>query len=70
MTEHRIGMPPGEIHGTAVVRDKDGRVKGSFTFGGPATPEDVKNLREAGYNVTEETTNGSHTDDSSPQRGN
>lgn len=34
--------PRGFVTGTAVVRDKDGNVKGSFTFGGDATLEQVQ----------------------------
>ncbi len=31
----------GEIRGVAEVRDKDGNLKGSFTFGGEASIEDA-----------------------------
>lgn len=42
--ENDLGTTPGFITGTAVVRDKDGNVKGTFTFGGPATPAQAVEL--------------------------
>lgn len=37
----------GEIRGTAEVRDKHGNLKGTFTFAGPATEEQFKELQKA-----------------------
>jgi hypothetical protein len=37
----------GELRGTAVVRDKDGKVKQTFTFGGPATAEQAAQISKA-----------------------
>jgi hypothetical protein len=59
---HNTSIPLGEIRGRAVVRDKDGNVKGEFEFGGPATQDQFGKLKEA-------TENGSHTGDSSAERG-
>jgi hypothetical protein len=32
---HSVGVAKGEVHGVAEIRDKDGNLKGTFTFGGP-----------------------------------
>ncbi len=46
---HELKAPVyGEIKGTAVVRDKDGNIKGTFEFGGPATEELFNEMKEAG----------------------
>ena len=34
--------PRGFVTGTAVIRDKNGNVKGTFSFGGEATQEQVE----------------------------
>ena len=61
----------GEIRGTAVVRDKDGNIKGHITFGGDATLEQfaaVKGipLEEAAkqINVSQENPHGRDSDHS------
>jgi len=41
---NELSVPPGEIHGTGIIRDKDGNVKGEFTFGGIGTLETAKEL--------------------------
>jgi hypothetical protein len=62
MSDHKVVSKPGFVQGRAVVRDKDGNVKGEFTFEGPATPEQVEQLKQ------EVSSDGSHSDDSSTQR--
>lgn len=39
-----IGGIKGKIEGTAVIRDKNGNVKGHLKFGGDATLEEVAQL--------------------------
>jgi hypothetical protein len=40
---HELQAPaPGILAGTGVIRDPQGNIKGTFSFGGPATPEQVK----------------------------
>jgi len=38
-------VPVGEVRGTGIIRDKDGKVKGHFTFGAPATKEQFEKLK-------------------------
>jgi hypothetical protein len=55
----------GRIAGTAEVRDKDGNLKGTFTFGGDATEEQFNELQQA-HNLTPGDDNGSNSDHSGP----
>lgn len=45
--QHNIGMPQGELRGTAVIRDKEGNIKGTFEFGGPASAEEAQKVSDA-----------------------
>ena len=38
ISSNDLGVSPGFISGTAIVRDKDGNIKGEIHFSGPATP--------------------------------
>lgn len=58
---HYTNAPQGEIRGTAVVRDKDGNVKGQFEFGGSATEEQYLQLKS----VMKEAKDGSNSHDCS-----
>lgn len=35
----RVDLPQGELKGTAVLRDKTGKIKGKLTLGGPVPTE-------------------------------
>lgn len=63
MSENNVGAPLGFIQGTAEVRDKHGNLKGSFTFGGPATVEQAAELQKLKLSGDD---NGSNTDHSGP----
>lgn len=43
-TPQNLGSPRGLVSGTGVIRAPDGTIKGEFTFSGPATPEQVKEV--------------------------
>jgi hypothetical protein len=58
---HEVGLPAPIISGVAEIRDKDGNLKGTFTFGGPV--ETVEKA-EAIYNELKGDGDGRHTDDS------
>lgn len=48
--QFELGTVKGEIRGTAVIRDKDGNVKGEFSFGGPTTLTADEVKEELGLN--------------------
>jgi len=60
---NELAVIKGRIDGTAVVRDKDGNIKGSFTFGGEATKEQFDQLKSMTKPGDD---NGSNTDHSGP----
>lgn len=42
-----LGISPGFISGTAIIRDKDGKVKGEISLHQVLTPEQSRSLDEA-----------------------
>lgn len=60
----------GHLAGRAEVRDKNGNLKSSFTFGGPATVAEAEAVAEANPSIEMKLKlgddNGSNTDHSGP----
>lgn len=59
--------PRPKIHGTAVVKDKDGNLKGTFTFTGEV-PLSREELEAKGFQVQEVKDNERNPSDEGPKR--
>lgn len=55
-----VGLPTPTVSGVAEVRDKDGNLKGTFTFGGPI---DSAEKAEQMFEQMKGDGNGCHSDD-------
>ena len=58
---HEVGVSAPTIAGVAEIRDKDGNLKGTFTFGGPISS--VEKAEEL-YEQMKGDGNGCHSNDS------